>query len=402
MKILWVKSDFLHPTTRGGQIRTLEMLRRLHRRHEVHYVAFDDARQPEGLARAHEYATHVYPVSHSAPDKRSPAFAAQLVQGLFSPLPLAVSRWVSEKMHRKIEEVVRQHRFESIVCDFLVPAPSLGDVLSRAVLFQHNVETLIWRRFADEARGPLGRFYMRLQARRMFQCERTFARRARHVVAVSETDAKRMREMFSLDDVSSVPTGVDLEYFDRPGRENARQFDVVFVGSMDWMPNQDGVRFFLSDVLPRLRNIVPQATVGIVGRQPPPELRILAERAGGVTVTGTVPDVRPYLWGSALSIVPLRIGGGTRLKIYESMAAGTPVVSTSIGAEGLDVQDGNTIRLADAPQAFADACADLLQDNAARTRISQAGRQLVAARFSWDAVTDVFEKILERHPASSG
>lgn len=393
MRLLWVKTDFLHPTTRGGQIRTLEMLRRLHRRHEVHYVAFDDPDQPEGLARSGEYASHVYPVEHNVPGKRSLAFVGQLVGGLFSSIPVAVSRWTSAAMHRKIVDLLRQHHFDGIVCDFIAPALNLGDTLAQAVLFQHNVETMIWRRHLENAADPLRRFYFRLQAERMFACERELCKRARHVVAVSDTDAKLMREMFGIRNVSTVATGVDVDYFRRPAAAQAR-FDIVFVGSMDWMPNHDGVRFFFEEILPRVRRAVPECTVGIVGRTPPADLVESARRDGRITVTGTVPDVRPYLWGASLSIVPLRIGGGTRLKIYESMAAGTPVVSTTIGAEGLEVMDGQNILLADTPEDFAAACVQLLQKPDERAGLAAAARELVAARFSWDAVADRFEEIV--------
>src|ERR1700683_4580016 len=123
MKLLWVKTDFLHPTTRGGQIRTLETLRRLHGNHEVHYVAFDDPAQPEGLARSSEYCAKAYPVAHRVPAKTSPAFALQLIAGLFSRLPVAVGRYRSLAMRRQVETLAAQHKFDSVVCDFLFPAP---------------------------------------------------------------------------------------------------------------------------------------------------------------------------------------------------------------------------------------------------------------------------------------
>jgi glycosyltransferase involved in cell wall biosynthesis len=397
MKLLWVKSDFLHPTTRGGQIRSLEMLRRLHQRHEVHYVAFEDPGQPEGLARSGEYAAHAYPVRHSVPPKRSLAFAGQLVKGLFWPLPVAASRYVSREMLRQVSGLARKIHFDSIVSDFMFPALNMGEVLERAVLFQHNVETMIWRRHQEQARDPLRRFYFRLQAERMFDCEGALCRRARHVVAVSEIDAQRMREMFRLKRVSAVATGVDSGYFRAPKSRPETRFDMVFVGSMDWMPNQDGALYFLKEILPRLRQAAPECTIGIVGRLPPAELTRWGEHAGGVTVTGTVPDVRPYLWGAKISVVPLRIGGGTRLKIYESMAAGTPVVATTIGAEGLDVMDGENIRLADTPEDFASACARLLKDPEQRARLAEAALERVTTRFSWEAVTDRFEQILLEH-----
>jgi len=402
MKLLWVKTDFLHPTTRGGQIRTLEMLKRLHRRHEIHYVAFNDPTQPEGLARSNEYSSRAFPIEHRVPDKRSPGFAWQLLKGWLSPTPVAMCRWESFAMRDRVAELLREQRFDSIVCDFIFPGWSLGDALERAVLFEHNVETMIWRRHAENASDPLRRFYFELQARRMFTREQLFCRRARHVVAVSPVDAQMFRDLFGLREVSTVATGVDIDYFRASVSNNSAvrpRFDIVFVGSMDWMPNQDAVRFFLAEILPLIRRTIPDCSVGIVGRTPSAEMIELGRRDGRVTLTGTVPDVRPFLWDAKLSIVPLRIGGGTRLKIYESMAAGTPVVSTSIGAEGLEVTNGSDIRLADTPESFAAACLELITNPGERERLASAAQKLVETRFSWEAVTGHFEQILLDHPA---
>jgi glycosyltransferase involved in cell wall biosynthesis len=146
--------------------------------------------------------------------------------------------------------------------------------------------------------------------------------------------------------------------------------------------------------LPLIRQSRPECAVAIVGREPSPAVLALTQNDPRIQVTGTVPDVRPYLWGSRISIVPLRIGGGTRLKIYESMAAGVPVVSTTVGAEGLDVSHPENIRLADTPAGFAAQCVELLEDRAARESIATAALHLVASRFSWDRVTCDFEEIL--------
>jgi glycosyltransferase involved in cell wall biosynthesis len=488
MRILWIKTDFLHPTSRGGQIRTLETLRRLHARHEVHYVAFENPAQPEGPARAGEYCSFAYPVPHAAPPKGSFAFAMQVPASLFSPLPLAVSRWVAPAMRRQIRRLREAHRFDSVVCDFVAPSPNL-DSLAGCVLFQHNVETMIWRRMAEHAPGPLRRAYFGLQAARMFRLEKKACLEAAHIVAVSDADARAMRDMFGVRDISSVPTGVDIDYFRRPepaqrtpaqhaltertpvkqtpaewapaertpvertpaertpsehalaqrslaeytlrtpaehalaertlaertlaertpAEHTLAQYtpaeptpagpppceaDLVFVGSMDWLPNVDGVEYFVRDILPLIRRERPECTLTVVGRVPPPQILALARSDRRIRITGTVPDVRPYLWGSRVSVVPLRSGGGTRLKIYESMAGGVPVVSTTVGAEGLDVTHPSNIRLADTPAAFAGECLQLLNDEPARARIAAAGLQLVASRYSWDRIARDFEEIL--------
>jgi glycosyltransferase involved in cell wall biosynthesis len=388
MKLLWVSPGFLHPTNRGGQIRTLEMLRQLHPRHEVHYAALADPAEPEGPARAGEYSTRSVPVMFQPVSKRSPRFVAQLAGALFSPLPLAIGRWRSPDLRATVERLLAEENYDAAVCDFLVTAVNFP-ALEKAVLFQHNVETMIWKRHADAAHG-MRRLFFRSQERRMRAFEAEAVRRAAHVIAVSKTDAAAMRELFGVQ-ASTVPTGVDVDSF-RPPPE-ARGEGLVFVGSMDWMPNIEGVLWFAREVLPLIRVQRKDLPVTIVGRMPPPEIQRLAHADPYLKVTGTVPDVRPYLWGAAVSIVPLRIGGGTRLKIYEAMAAGTPVVSTAIGAEGLDVLDGETIALADSPDIFARRCLDLVGDESARRRMRARAMEMVA-RHSWQQVARQFEQLL--------
>ncbi|MEQ1949683.1 MAG: glycosyltransferase [Bryobacteraceae bacterium] len=389
MKILWIKTDFLHPTTRGGQIRTLEMLKRLHQKHEVHYVGLDSGETQEGPARAGEYSAAHYAIPHKAPNRGSVAFASQVAQGLFSTMPVSVFRYRSPQMRDEIERLTRKIDFDSVVCDFLFPAPNVPD-LGRCVLFQHNVEAMIWRRHAEHGRTPLHRWYFERQYQRMHAYEKRVCQTVRHVVAVSPMDAAYFESEYGLSNVSSVATGVDLEYFTPPPVPPAACADLVFVGSMDWLPNIDGVQWFMAEVLPLIWASRPETTVAVVGRKPSSKMLALAEGERRIQVTGTVPDVRPWLHGSTVSIVPLRIGGGTRIKIYEAMAARVPVVSTTIGAEGLDCANGVNIRLADSPADFAAACVALLQDAGARRAMVQAAWQMVADRYSWDAVTNVF------------
>jgi glycosyltransferase involved in cell wall biosynthesis len=405
MKTLWVNSNFMHPTTKGGQIRTLEMLRHLHRWHEIHYVAIENLAQPEGPARAHEYSHKSYPFPYHVPSKSSPAFYAELVHGLFSPTPVAVERFNPPGMRAFLEDLIRRERFDCAVVDHLAPTRYFPD-LPHAIFFQHNVETVIWRRHVEHAGNPLRRAYFKLQADRMYRYERRVSQASGHIVAVSHTDAAEMRRLFDVTRVTEIPTGVNLEYF-TGGTDGPRGYpacqpvpaaDLVFVGSMDWLPNVDGVFYFVRQILPLIRQSRPATTLAIVGRTPPPKVSQLADEDPGIQVTGTVADIRPYLWSSAVSIVPLRIGGGTRLKIYEAMAAQIPVVSTTIGAEGLSVNPPRDIRIADTPEHFASHCLELLGSPEIRARVSQAAWEMVNSSFSWENVARCFEKIMETGP----
>jgi len=389
-----VKSDLLHPTTKGGHIRTLEMLKRIATRHEVHYAAFDENPDGEGRRLSSQYCTKVYTVPHRPPSRTSLAFAAQLARGVFSNLPVAIFRYKSSGMARLLTEIIGKEKFDSIVCDFITPSINFPS-LSSSVVFEHNVETVLWRRHAQNARNTAERLYLNLQARRMFRYEGDVCRAARHVIAVSGEDASQLGTMFGIEPVSSIPTGVDVDYF-TPREATPRQ-GLVFVGSMDWLPNIDGMRWFCQDVLPLIRARRPDCRLSVVGRSPTREILRLADRDPLIEITGTVPDVRPWLWNAALSVVPLRIGGGTRMKIYEAMAARTPVVSTTIGAEGLEVNPLRDICIADDAPGFAEQCLGLLADEDLRDSIASAAWSLVDREFGWDRIARRFEAILEKY-----
>jgi glycosyltransferase involved in cell wall biosynthesis len=395
MKILWVCPFFLHPTDRGAQIRTLGTLKELRKRHEIHFAALNDRHNTEGPQRSSEYSARSLFVEHSAPGRRSAGIIPQLAGSIFNAVPMAVSRYYSSELKRKIDTLINEGSYDSIVCDFLAAAPNLPD-LGQCVLFQHNVETTIWQRHIEQSRSPLKRAFFQMQARKMEAYEKAVCRRAKHVIAVSEIDALRMKRMFGIETVTSVATGVDVEYF-APRGAAPQVSDIVFCGSMDWLPNVDAVAYFVSEVLPFIRDRLPGATFTIAGRSPDAKVLKAVEGLAGVRVTGKVEDMRPYLWGAKISVVPIRIGGGTRLKIYECMAAGLPVVSTSVGAEGLRYEDGADIVIADDSRAMAAACVRLLTDDAARRSIASMALERVQSTLSWEAVSREFEAILDNN-----
>jgi glycosyltransferase involved in cell wall biosynthesis len=308
---------------------------------------------------------------------------------------MAMSRYSSRGLKQKIDFLMATEQYDSIVCDFLAVAPNLGH-LDQCVLFQHNMETTIWQRHLEQSRSVPLKLFFRMQTRKMEAYERQICRSVKHVIAVSDIDASRMKNMFGIDTVTSVPTGVDVEYFAPHGA--APHFsDIVFSGSMDWLPNVDAVEYFLSEVLPLIRDRLPDTTFTIAGRSPDARVLRAVQGLSGICVTGKVQDMRPFLWGSKVSIVPIRIGGGTRLKVYECMAAGVPVVSTVVGAEGLRYTNGEDIVLADDAASFAAACIRLLSNDEVRRGIAHNAMKRAQNEFSWEAVGREFEAILDRN-----
>ena len=398
MRILWIKTELLHPLDKGGRIRSYQMLRSLARQHHVTYLCLDDGlAAPDARERAREYAQAVVTVPFRAPPKMSVGFFAALLRNLLSPLPYAVARYRSPELREHVRRL--SAATDLIISDFLFASLNVPDGLpAPTVLFQHNVEATIWQRHVAVPQHPLRRAYMRLQWRRMLRHEAHECRRFSHVVTVSAIDAEVIRREYAAASVGHIPTGVDLGYFSaaRPRPRDSRE--LVFVGSMDWMPNDDGIRWFASEVFGRIQERISGARLTVVGRSPSAGMRELAARNRAIEVTGTVDDVRPYLQRAALSVVPLRIGGGTRLKIYELMAMGVPVVSTAIGAEGLPIRHGEHLLIADTADEQASMVCALLTDRARADLLAANALRHVQEHCSWDAVAECFLAQCPRRP----
>jgi len=396
MNIVWLKTELLHPIDKGGRIRTYHMLRHLCNSHRVTYVTLDDGTaDADAPQRALEYCHELVAVPFRTAPKRSLTFYRELLANAFSQLPYAIAKYNVPAFAAAIRQAARNA--DVVVCDFLFPSVNVPDDLGvPVVLFQHNVEAQIWERHAEHARGAIARAYMREQWRRMRRFEARECARFRHVIAVSDQDAELLQREYSLALVSAVPTGIDTDYFAPTGNVARERNELVFTGSMDWLPNEDAMQWFVADVLPQVRSRVPDVRLSIVGRTPSAAVRALAERNPDVTVTGTVPDVRPYLEHGSVFIIPLRIGGGTRLKVFEAMAMGIPVVSTRVGVEGLPLSDGVEYLAADTAPAFADALVTLLQDPSRAAALAGAAAARVRSEFGWAEVARRFGEICAR------
>lgn len=399
MNILWLNANLLLPLDKGGKLRTWHVMRHLAARHEITYLSFCDPGQPpadhEGMR---EVCAHLHTVPRTDPAKGTLRFYADAARYLVDPVPYGVAKYRSEAFRSTLARLLREQRFDAIVCDFLVPIVNMPERLPcPGILFTHNVEAEIWRRHAENAGNPLSRLLLRQQWDRMLRFERRALERFDLTLAVSEADRDTFARLYpdALRTAAHVvQTGVDTSYF-VPAPAPERRAHLVFTGSMDWLPNEDGMLYFVREILPRIRQVEPEATLSIIGRAPTPAVRRLADTAG-IEVTGRVDDVRPHIAAGAVYVVPLRIGGGTRLKIFEAMAMGKAVVSTTVGAEGLPVTAGQDIVIADEPARFAQAVVHLIRDVEARRRIEEAARRIVVDRYDWSAVAQDFENALGR------
>ncbi len=396
MRILWLKTELLHPVDKGGKIRTYNMLKELKRNCHITYLTLDDGTADNNARElASEYCHDLVCVPHRRREKFTTGFYVELALNLASDLPYAIKKYESPEMRREIEKRVGQ--FDVLICDFLAPAANVRrDLNCATVLFQHNVEAMIWKRHYEVQTNAARKAYLYRQWRKMVDFEAATCPQFDCVVAVSREDREQMEREYGVRNVYDIPTGVDTAFVRPSGERQGKPHNLVFTGSMDWLPNEDAIRYFTEHIMPRIKQSVPDLTLTVVGRDPYPGLVELSKRDSSVIVTGRVEDVRPYMEEASVYVIPLRIGGGTRLKIYEAMAMEKPIVSTSIGAEGLPVTNGEEIVLADTPETFADAVVKLLTDQNLAHEIGQRAAARVRREFGWDTVADSFAAICER------
>jgi polysaccharide biosynthesis protein PslH len=390
MRILWVKVGGLWPTNTGGRLRSFNILSELSKEHEVSvFTTLPAGEDGEALKRQLPHCKRVESFEFAAPKFRDPRFPLMLARSWFSSMPVDVYKHRVPAMRRAVDALLASGEIDLCIADFVVAAPNVPlDGPVPVMYFSHNVEHQILKRLAEAQSNPLKRVLLALEWRKMRRYEATVCRKVRQTVAVSAHDRDLHQADAAEAVIRDVATGVDVGYFKANGTPEDPA-ELVFTGSMDWHPNEDAIRHFITEILPAVRREMPRVRLSVVGRNPSDGLRRDAERAG-VKVTGTVDDVRPYIDAAAVYIVPLRIGGGTRLKVFEALSMGKAVVSTGIGVEGLPLAPGEHYLKADDPEAFASAVVTLLRDPERRHALGDAGRQLTHARYAWPQVAREF------------
>lgn len=399
LKILWVKAGPLLPANTGGRIRTHQMLRAMAKQHEITFLALRDPSQPddEDVAGA-DYARHREFIPWSDAVRGSWAFKRGFLLNLLgSTKPYVLTKYESPALAARIRALDASGDFDLLVCDFLTPALSFDakGTRTRSVIFQHNIESLIWERMSSQRASLPVQWLLRLQFHRMEKWETRLCHRFHGTITVSPDDSKLACQRYGLRNLlGDVPAGVDAAYF-APVRTSAPATTptIGFLGSMDWLPNIEGVEWFIKEVWPLLKQRHPDLRFHIIGRNPPVSLRILTKHDPGIELTGTVEDVRPHLAKCHAMVVPLLTGGGTRIKILEMMAAHRVVVSTTVGAEGLGMAHGGQLLLADDPEAFARRTSEALTDHSLAESIAGRALQRVEAEHSWQRAARTFVEL---------
>lgn len=395
MRILWVKVGGLWPPNTGGRLRSFHILSELARRHPVTLVTTHHPDEdPAALRTQLPQCEAVVSIPYAAPKWNSPRFPAMLLRSWFSSLPVDLWKCRVAALRHEVSQHLASGDFDLCIADFLVAVPNVPlQKVTPVVFFAHNVEHMIWKRLGANEKRPWFKFLLEIEWRKMRRYEARACREANLTIAVSEQDRELLAANSPGARVYAMPTGVDVGYFTADGTPE-EPLQLVFTGSMDWHPNEDAMLYFMHKILPAVRRELPGVRLTVVGRNPGKRL-LQAAKAADVAVTGTVDDVRPYMSAAPVYVVPLRIGGGTRLKIFEALSMCKAVVSTSVGAEGLPLIPGEHYVQADDAAAFAAAIVALLRDPGRRTALGLAGRSLTQMRYSWPQVTREFAAFCE-------
>ena len=403
INILFVSATTPYPAIDGGRLRVLNLVSRLCQTHSVTFLTFIASQSDErGAERLREMGMEVIGVEmrDSGFQYRMWRILRSLFQSFVHGKPLTVAKYHSGEMAKTLRDLLRTGNFDVAHFEMLHTGQFLSDLgiegenACITVLGEQNIDSDVWRRLAKAESSLSKKLAFYWQCRKFRGYESWICRRFDMCICVSAQDREKLERLCPGIAIEVVPNGVDLDYF-KPGETEQDKASLVFTGSMDWHPNEDAVLYFCNHIFPLIRAELPETAFYIVGGSPSERVLDL-QKLDGVIVTGLVEDVRPYIANASVYVVPLRVGGGTRLKILQALAMKKAVVSTSIGAEGLGLQPDVHILVADEPQDFAASAIRLIRDAELRNRLSKDGNALVREEYDWDVVAGTLELAYRR------
>lgn len=401
MKILIISHFVPYPPHGGSLQRNFNLLREASKTNEIYLLTFtqkkllpDERKLSESIETLKEYSKYLK-VFKIPTDYSKIKWFMLLFLNLFSSTPYSVWRFKSKAIIREIKEQLKNNHFDMIQVDTVALAgyADLARDLPK-ILVHHNVESSLLFRRSHNEKNPLVRLYLFLQARKLRNYEKKILSRFTLNITVSELDREELNRLARGAKFEVIPNGTDIDYFTPKGKTDSKH--LVFTGGMTWYPNKDAMLHFCSEIYPLIKEKMLDIEMDVVGRFPPQKLQKIARGEPSIKLRGYVDDVRDYVHQAAVYVVPIRVGGGTRLKILDAFACGKAVVSTSVGCEGLEVTPGENILIGDSPDEFANQVINLLRDEKLREKLGANARKLVMEKYSWQKIGQIQRSIYGR------
>ena len=392
MSILFITKELPYPPNSGCRNRTLNIIKALSKNNKILLLCHGEPEKDvERVNRMRSLCESVFLVNENKGSRKQRLYIDAFLS-LFSLAPFGVNSRYSVSMKDKAREILSQWQIDLIICDSIYQVLNMPEKQCFKILSEHNVESVIIKRYAKVEKNIFRKAYALLEWLKMRHYEHKVWPSFDRCIVVSESDRAEMHSRIKNLDIEVVANGVDTEYFS-PRNAKEKPLSLVYMGQMDWHPNVDAMIYFLTEIYPIVKKRLPDASLSIIGSNPPEKIKELAKSEPSVKLTGLVDDTRPHIAQGEIFIVPLRIGGGTRLKILEAMAMGRPIVSTAIGCEGLDAINRRHIMIADSPNDFAEKVTELANNPALRLELGKNGRKLVEDRYSWNKVVERLYRI---------
>jgi len=386
MKILFISATVPYPATDGGRIRVLNLLKQIAQNNHVTFLALETLpTDQEGIKYLQNLGIETYLVEQM---QKATGFSLGIMaRATLQRRPLTVEKYSVPAMESTIKQLIQSQIFDIIHFEMLHTGQylqALSNLQIPTLLSLQNIDSAIWRRLAEQTSNPLRKMAFWMQYRSFRRYERLMSEKFSACACVSEEDKNLLIDLCPDIPVEVIPNGVDVESY-QADHSLTEEAALVYTGSMDWLPNEDAVLYFHEQIFALIEAQIPNVKFYIVGQNPTERVQQLSQQ-DKVIVTGTVDDVKPYIAKASVYVVPLRIGGGTRLKILEALAMEKAVVSTTIGCEGLELTAGEDILIADEPEKFAQAVIQLSQDEKLRQTFGGNGRNRVEEKYDWRSI----------------
>ncbi len=394
LNILFVSTRNPYPPDHGHTIRTYNTLKCISKGNNIYLLAFVESKEKLNIGPLKKFCKTV-DFFIIPEDVKKWRFFLSLFFNVFSPLPFVAHKYYRKEMRKKIEQVLTEYKIDIVHLDMLPLARYFKVVKAYpTVLVDHNVESLRILRWAEIEKNILTKMYMYLQYLKLFKFEKKMCSKFDRCITVSEFDKKALENLCPNGRFTIIPNGVDTEYF-KGNNIKIVPNSLIWVGGMRSLYNREAVNYFVDEILSLIQLEIPDVKVTFVGSSPPQKLFEISKINSSIRYTGFVEDVRPYVEEAAVYIAPIRSGSGTKLKILNALSLSKAVVTTSIGAEGIDVTPNENILIADSPQDFAQKTIELLRNPDIAEKIGKAGRKLIEGKYNWKIICSKMNQVYE-------